>query len=212
MPIGQVYRVGLGNDNPYTVCAGLQDNGAWCGPSNSLDPSGIQNKAWIASAGGDGEWSIPEPDDPNWLWSDSENGSLTVYNRVTQDQWSAQPYLQTGKESWELATSKYRFNWESPIAIRSVAQERRLVRRRCHLSRRPIAEDPGARLVPISRAISKRISSRPAVQLPTTFPAQSTATRFSTSKARRRPAARFGLAPTTGSFSSRATVESIGRT
>ena len=117
LPIGQAYRVGLGNDNPYTVCTGLQDNGAWCGPSNSLDPSGIQNKAWIASSGGDGEWSIPEPDDPNWLWSDSQNGSLTVYNRVTQDQWSAQPYLQTGKESWELATSKYRFNWESPLAF-----------------------------------------------------------------------------------------------
>jgi photosystem II stability/assembly factor-like uncharacterized protein len=117
VPIGQVYRVGLGNDNPYTVCAGLQDNGAWCGPSNSLDPSGIQNKAWIASTGGDGEWSIPEPDDPNWLWSDAQNGSLTIYNRVTQDQWSGQPYLPTGKESWELSTSKYRFNWESPIGF-----------------------------------------------------------------------------------------------
>lgn len=115
--IGQAYRVGLGNDNPYTVCTGLQDNNAWCAPSNSLDPSGIQNKNWIAVAGGDGEWAVPEPDDANWIWADSQNGSLTVYNRVTQDQWSAQPYLQTGKESWDLATSKYRFNWESPIAF-----------------------------------------------------------------------------------------------
>ncbi|MGB8520108.1 MAG: hypothetical protein WCD38_08075, partial [Candidatus Tumulicola sp.] len=81
MPIGQVYRVGLGNDNPYTVCAGLQDNNGWCGPSNSLDPSGIQNKNWIATAGGDGTWGIPEPDDPNWIWSDSQDGSLGVYNR-----------------------------------------------------------------------------------------------------------------------------------
>ncbi len=117
MPIGQVYRVGLGNDNPYTVCAGLQDNNGWCGPSNSLDPSGIQNKNWIATAGGDGTWGIPEPDDPNWIWSDSQDGSLGVYNRVTQDGWSAQPYLQNGKESWELNTSKYRFNWESPLAF-----------------------------------------------------------------------------------------------
>lgn len=117
MPIAQAYRVGLGNDNPYTICTGLQDNNGWCGPSNSLDPSGIQNKNWINTVGGDGEWAIPEPDDANWLWSDAQNASITVYNRVTQDQWQAQPYIQTGKESWELSTSKYRFNWESPIAF-----------------------------------------------------------------------------------------------
>jgi photosystem II stability/assembly factor-like uncharacterized protein len=117
LPIAQIYRVGVGTDNPYTVCVGLQDNNGWCGPSNSLDPSGIQNKNWIVTVGGDGQWGIPEPDDPNWIWSDSQNGSITVYNRVTQDQWSAQPYLPTGKQSWQLALSKYRFHWEAPIAF-----------------------------------------------------------------------------------------------
>jgi photosystem II stability/assembly factor-like uncharacterized protein len=117
LPIGQIYRVGLGTDNPYTVCIGLQDNSGWCGPSNSLDPSGIQNKNWITTVGGDGQWGIPEPGNADWIWSDSQNGSLQIYNRVTQDQWSGQPYLQTGKESWQLATSKYRFNWESPVAF-----------------------------------------------------------------------------------------------
>jgi photosystem II stability/assembly factor-like uncharacterized protein len=117
LPIAQIYRVGLGGDNPYTLCVGLQDNSGWCGPSNSLDSSGIQNKNWIASTGGDGQWGIPEPGAPEWIWSDSQNGSLSLYNRVTQDQWSAQPYFQTGKESWQLSTSKYRFNWESPIAF-----------------------------------------------------------------------------------------------
>ncbi len=120
LPIGQVYRVGLGTDNPYTVCVGLQDNNGWCGPSNSLDPSGIQNKQWINTVGGDGQWGIPEPDDSNWIWSDAQNGSLFIYNRVTQDGWLAQPYLQTSKESWVPAESRYRFNWESPIAIRAV--------------------------------------------------------------------------------------------
>ncbi len=117
LPIGQIYRVGLGNDNPYTVCVGLQDNNGWCGPSNSLDPSGIQNKYWIVTVGGDGQWGIPEPDDPNWIWSDSQDGSLIVSNRVTKDGWFAAPYVQTSKESWLPASSKYRFNWESPIAF-----------------------------------------------------------------------------------------------
>jgi photosystem II stability/assembly factor-like uncharacterized protein len=117
VPVGQVYRVGLGTDNPYTVCAGLQDNNYWCGPTNSLDPSGIQNKNWIVTAGGDGTWGIPEPGHPDWIWSSAQDGSIGVYNRVTQDGWFASPYLQTGKETWELATSKYRFNWESPLAF-----------------------------------------------------------------------------------------------
>ena len=117
LPIGQIYRVGLGTDNPYSVCVGLQDNSGWCGPSNSLDPSGITNKYWYPTVGGDGQWGIPEPDDPNWIWSDSQNGSLTIFNRVTKDGWSGQPYFQTGKESWTIAISKYRFNWESPIAF-----------------------------------------------------------------------------------------------
>jgi photosystem II stability/assembly factor-like uncharacterized protein len=117
LPIGQVYRVGLGSDNPYTVCGGLQDNNGWCGPSNSLDPSGILNKHWIVTVGGDGTWGVPEPDNPNWIWSDSQDGSLQIYNRVTQDAYSAQPYLQTSSEAWKTAESKYRFNWESPIAF-----------------------------------------------------------------------------------------------
>ncbi len=117
LPIGQIYRVGLGTDDPYTVCVGLQDNNGWCGPSNSLDPAGIQNRNWINTVGGDGQWGVPEPDDPNWIWSDAQNGALSIYNRVTKDGWSGQPYLQTGSESWHLATSKYRFNWESPIAF-----------------------------------------------------------------------------------------------
>ncbi|MBV8722650.1 MAG: hypothetical protein JO277_10890 [Candidatus Eremiobacteraeota bacterium] len=117
VPIAQIYRVGLGNDNPYTVCTGIQDNNYWCGPSNSLDPSGIQNKAWIVTTGGDGTWGMPEPDDANWIWSSSQDGSVSVYNRVTQDGWFAIPYLSTGKETWEVASAKYRFNWESPLAF-----------------------------------------------------------------------------------------------
>ena len=117
LPIAQIYRIGLGNNNPYTVCAGLQDNSAWCGPSNSLDPSGIQNKNWISTVGGDGEWSIPEPDDANWIWSDSEGGAVFIYNRVTQDGIFAQPYIQNSIEGFDSRVSKYRFNWESPIAF-----------------------------------------------------------------------------------------------
>jgi photosystem II stability/assembly factor-like uncharacterized protein len=117
LPIAQVYRVGLSKENPYWVCAGLQDNNAWCAPNNTQDPSGIQNKAWINVVGGDGEWAVSDPIDPNYIWSDSENGVLIVQNKVTKDGWFVQPYLQTADESFDNTKAKRRFNWETPIAF-----------------------------------------------------------------------------------------------
>jgi len=117
LPIAQIYRVGLSNENPYWVCVGLQDNNAWCAPNNTQDPSGIQNKAWIAVAGGDGEWAVPDPVDPNYIWADSENGSITVVNKVTKDGWFVQPYLQLAAEGFDNRIAKVRWNWETPIAF-----------------------------------------------------------------------------------------------
>ncbi|MDQ6929459.1 MAG: hypothetical protein M3126_02165 [Candidatus Eremiobacteraeota bacterium] len=116
IPIGQIYRVGVStHENPYNLCVGLQDNNAWCGPANSLDPSGIQNKNWFSINGGDGEFAAVDPIDPNFIWSDSQGGSLIIYNKVTKDFFFAQPYLQKAIEAYDLSKSKYRFNWESPI-------------------------------------------------------------------------------------------------
>jgi photosystem II stability/assembly factor-like uncharacterized protein len=117
VPIGEVYHIGYSNENPYWVCGGWQDNNAWCGPNNSLDPSGLLNKYWVASAGGDGEWSLPDPIDPNWLWGDSENGVVTVFNKKTHDTIFAMPYMAQSLANYNLSLAKYRFNWDSPIAF-----------------------------------------------------------------------------------------------
>jgi photosystem II stability/assembly factor-like uncharacterized protein len=117
MNIAQVYHVGLGNDNPYTICGGLQDNLAWCGPNNSKDPTGIQNKDWFITAYGDGEWAIPDPVNADYLWSDWQNGSLVLYNRKTRDSWNIQPYLPSAGEQFDSSKSAYRFNWDSPLAF-----------------------------------------------------------------------------------------------
>ena len=117
IPIGEVYHIASSNENPYWVCGGWQDNSGWCGPSNSLDQSGILNKHWVQATGGDGEWVVPDPIDPNWLWADSENGFVSVYNKQTKDFIFGMPYLQTSLESYNLSLSKYRFNWDSPIAF-----------------------------------------------------------------------------------------------
>lgn len=117
IPIGEVYHIAYSTENPYWVCGGWQDNNGWCGPSNSLDPSGILNKDWIAAAGGDGEWVVPDPIDANWIWGDSENGFVGVYNKKTRDSIFAMPYLARSLANYNLSLAKYRFNWDTPIAF-----------------------------------------------------------------------------------------------
>ncbi len=118
LPIGQFYRVGLGSDNPYTVCGGLQDNNSYCGPSNSLDQAGNGNWGWTAVVqDDDGQWAIPDPANPNVIWSDGQDGALFVYKRRSREWTFTQPYFTTVQQDYDIAKSPYRFNWESPIGF-----------------------------------------------------------------------------------------------
>lgn len=118
LPIGQFYRVGLGNDNPYTICGGLQDNNSYCGPSNSLDIAGITNAAWYAVVyDDDGQWAIPDPHDPNIIWSDGQDGALFRFDRTSREYTFAEPYFTSVQQDYDIASSPYRFNWESPIGF-----------------------------------------------------------------------------------------------
>jgi photosystem II stability/assembly factor-like uncharacterized protein len=115
--IGQVYRVGLSNTIPYLVCGGLQDNNAYCGPAFNGDIDGITNRDWFKVTEGDGEWAIPDPANQRLIWADSENGEIVVYDRLSHESTNVRPYRGTAQEDFVLATSRYRFNWESPIAF-----------------------------------------------------------------------------------------------
>ncbi len=120
VPIEQVYRVASDPRTPYSVCEGLQDNGSWCGPSNGRSSAGIIGKDWDRVGGGDGNWTIPDPTDPDWIWGSygggDNGGELIRYNRSTRLQVDVSPYLrnQNVVAPFRLA---YRFNWEAPIAF-----------------------------------------------------------------------------------------------
>ena len=117
VPIGQMYRVGVSNETPYLVCGGLQDNNAYCGPAFSGSSDGITNRDWFKVVEGDGEWAVPDPTNPRLIWADSENGEVVIYDRVSHETINVRPYRGTAREDFVLATSRYRFNWESPIAF-----------------------------------------------------------------------------------------------
>ena len=116
LPLGQFYQCAVGTDSPYTICGGLQDNNAWCGASNSLTRGGLSDADWFTVAGGDGEWVVPAPSDPNIIYADSQNGNINRFDRRTKISRNIRPYLETVSEA-PPSDLAYRFNWTSPIAV-----------------------------------------------------------------------------------------------
>ncbi len=120
VPIGQIYRVATDTRVPYELCAGLQDNGSWCGPSDGRSEAGILPTDWTKISGGDGNWTIPDPVDPDWAWSSSgggdNQGELVRYNLRTRLSLDVSPYLRN-QNVVAPSELRYRFNWEAPLAF-----------------------------------------------------------------------------------------------
>ena len=117
LAIGQIYHVALSNENPYTICGGWQDNNGWCGPSNSLDGDGIKDDHWTNVIPGDGMWAVPDPIDPSLIWTDLQDGRLSIFNRKTQTSRFILPYITFSTNTFDTRNAKYRFNWNSPVAF-----------------------------------------------------------------------------------------------
>ncbi len=120
LTIGEIYHVGLSNENPYRVCVAFQDDGGFCGPENSLDSEGILDRHWIDVVGGDGVWTVPDPVDARYVWADLEDGALTIFDRATEVSRFIRPYDSFPGSflgPFDLSTVPYRFNWDSPIAF-----------------------------------------------------------------------------------------------
>jgi photosystem II stability/assembly factor-like uncharacterized protein len=78
LPLSQFYRINTDNSRPfYRVCGGAQDNGTICGPSRTLNRSGIRTSDWYTVGGGDGFQARVDPEDPNIVYAQSQNGSLS---------------------------------------------------------------------------------------------------------------------------------------
>jgi len=111
----QAYHVEFDMQTPYHVCAGLQDNNTWCGPSAVRTNSGIHNDNWYVISGGDGFQPLMDPTDARIVYAESQDGRMSRTDRLTNERQTVRP------EPAELkpgdTTGQYRFNWDTAMQL-----------------------------------------------------------------------------------------------
>jgi photosystem II stability/assembly factor-like uncharacterized protein len=110
--IGQFYHVAVDSRRPYRVYGGLQDNGSWGGPSHVLDGRGPINEDWIEVGGGDGFVCRVDPNDPDLVYWEWQDGRMARRNLRTGTVTGIRPPDPRGGPP-------YRFNWNTPFILSS---------------------------------------------------------------------------------------------
>jgi photosystem II stability/assembly factor-like uncharacterized protein len=111
LPVSQFYKVGLDNAEPfYNVVVGAQDLGTLLGPSRTTNVEGVRNQDWYVPLGADGYDVAFDPEDPNIVYMEIQEGQLHRHNRITGEVLNIQPK----PEPNDLPE---RWNWDSPIQI-----------------------------------------------------------------------------------------------
>ncbi len=131
LPIAQMYHVAVDSAVPYNVLGNMQDGPSMRGPSLSRagvfggerGPASISRPMWHTVAGGESGFAIPDPKDPNIIWSTasgygSVGGIVERYDERTRQARRVEiwPYYTVGSPAADL---KYRFQWTFPLAISS---------------------------------------------------------------------------------------------
>ncbi|MFT4736470.1 MAG: photosystem II stability/assembly factor-like uncharacterized protein [Paraglaciecola sp.] len=109
IPVAQFYHMAVDNEIPYNVYGGMQDNGSWVGPAYIWKVQGIRNSYWQEISFGDGFDVLPDPENSRYGISTSQQGSASIYDRVTGYNETVRPTYPDGKVD-------LRFNWNSAMS------------------------------------------------------------------------------------------------
>lgn len=115
LPLGQFYEIGVDMRDPYHVCGGLQDNGSWCAPSNTLSNQGIRTRDWYNVGSGDGFFTVMHPTDPDLMLAESQGGNLIRVNRATNERARIRPIGRPEADDADLPD--LRWNWDTPVLL-----------------------------------------------------------------------------------------------
>ncbi len=131
--VGQPYFVSVDMRRPYWVCAGLQDNGSWCGPSSVRSGNSVATD-WYRVGGGDGFYSQIDPTDWTVIYSESQDGSISRVDLKEGASQSIRPRAPRsgrgggggGRGGVNVPSNvqpppdsgtEFRFNWNSPMLL-----------------------------------------------------------------------------------------------
>ena len=108
IPLGEIYALGVDNETPYRVFAGLQDHESWMGPSNG--PSGsIGIEDWKTVGIGDGMYNEPDPNG-RYEYNDQEFGTPVRIDLIDRTRTVITPAREQGQPA-------PRVNWTAPLRI-----------------------------------------------------------------------------------------------
>lgn len=111
LPVAQFYKLGVSNDYPfYYVYGGTQDNFTIGGPSQTTETTGITNRNWFVTTLGDGFEPHVDPKNPDIIYSQSQYGNLSRFDRKTGQTKNIVPQPPEGDYS-------YNWNWDAPLLI-----------------------------------------------------------------------------------------------
>jgi photosystem II stability/assembly factor-like uncharacterized protein len=109
LPLGQFYHINVDNETPYNVYGGLQDNGTYTGPAYTWTQGGLRNDYYFSIGGGDGFDVMADPDDSRYGYSQSQQGNVSRYDKLT----GSSKRIKPTSDDPEL---ELRFNWNAAIA------------------------------------------------------------------------------------------------
>lgn len=114
IPVGEFYFVRTDNDYPYKIYSGTQDDAAVRGPAVPLKNNAPDRweYIWIDPwAGGDGIVTAPDPEDPDIVYYEAQNGAIRRKNMLDGETVSIKPQLPDNYEDEFFA------EWLTPFFV-----------------------------------------------------------------------------------------------
>jgi photosystem II stability/assembly factor-like uncharacterized protein len=114
LPTGEFYDISVDNETPYNVYGGVQDDASVVGPAREWNPKFPDGWKYIwldAWSGGDGCYTMPDPQDPNTIYFSSQNGGIMRKDMRADRSKSIQPRLPKGQPGM------LRYNFVAPYVV-----------------------------------------------------------------------------------------------